>query len=78
MFAVIIGKCVIISPPPKLAVLLILWLFGAVPGMSYESYKEQYIAAGGTDVEKVEACFSSWEIEKQIPWKHATAPASPE
>ena len=60
-FAIIIGACKIIPPSPKLAVLLVMWMYGAVPGFTYEDYRKSYVDGGGQNqVAHIEKCFLDW------------------
>lgn len=60
-FAILIGTCKIIPPSPKAAILLLMWFWGAVPGVSYEEYETQYQAmAGQEQTAIVEKCFGAW------------------
>ena len=61
-FAILIGACKIVPASPKLAVLLVMWMYGTVPGMAYEEYRAAYVASGGAaQVPRIEKCFLDWK-----------------
>lgn len=65
-FVMVIGKCVISPASPKAALALLLWLYGmGGPGVSYEDYKQEYVAVGGERVEFVEQCFADWPMHEE-------------
>lgn len=61
-FAIIIGSCKIVPASPKLALLLVMWMFGTVPNQSYEDYKQAYLDSGASqeEVVHIEQCFLDW------------------
>lgn len=68
-FGILIGKCYIVPPSAKAAMLLVAWMFGAIPGMSYADYRfamlQQYPAAQAkAAVARIEQCFSDYPMVK--------------
>lgn len=63
-FAIVIGKCAISPASPKLALLLVMWMYGTAPGISYEEYRQAYIDAGGqSQVAEIEKCFLDFPLK---------------
>lgn len=77
-FALIIGKCVVIPPSAKAALLMVGYFFGAVPGLSAADYHamlaRQLVAAGESraqaaqDVAGFDRCAASYVVP---PWARA-------
>lgn len=58
-FSISIGACKIVPVSPKAALILVMWMYGAVPGQTYSDYATAYQQAGG-NVAQAEACFKHW------------------
>lgn len=63
-FAMIIGACKISPASPAAALILLGWLYGVVPGQSYEEYRQAYSHLEGPKATaRVERCFATWPIK---------------
>ena len=60
-FAIIIGSCLIKPTSPLVALILVSWMYGTSPNLSYEDYKNSYIQNGGERVDFIEKCFKEWK-----------------
>lgn len=62
-FAMIIGACKISPASPAAALILLGWLYGVVPGQSYDTYKQEYTRVAGEHAAAfAEKCFSQWPM----------------
>ena len=71
-FALLIGKCVIVPPSIKAALLIVMWFGGVPPQLEWSTMADhlvrQYIAAGlkpaeaVKEVKWVEACFRTYVV----------------
>ena len=61
-FAIVIGSCNIVPASPKLALLLVMWMFGTNADYTYEDYKDAYLSNGASqeEVAHIEQCFLDW------------------
>lgn len=74
-FGLLIGRCLVLPPSPKAALLIVMWFFGtpvAVPSIDIEAaIANQYLAAGASgkvaaaEIARLNRCAASYVVP---PW----------